>query len=91
MIEAAVPAGKIYRAPEMLADPHFKARESLIELDHPRWGALPMQNAFPKLSRTPGSVRRTASQTVGEDNAEVFARIGVGAAELRQLKKAGIV
>jgi crotonobetainyl-CoA:carnitine CoA-transferase CaiB-like acyl-CoA transferase len=91
MIEAAVPAGKIYRAPEMLADPHFKARESLIELDHPRWGPLPMQNAFPKLSRTPGSVRRPASQTVGEDNAEVFARIGVGAAELQRLKKAGIV
>jgi formyl-CoA transferase len=50
-----------------------------------------MQNAFPKLSRTPGSVRRPASQAVGEDNAEVFARIGIGPAELRTLKDAGIV
>jgi formyl-CoA transferase len=91
MIEAAVPAGKIYRAPEMLSDPHFKARESLIELDHPRWGPLPMQNAFPKLSRTPGSVRRPASQTIGADNAEVLARIGVDAAELQRLKDTGIV
>jgi formyl-CoA transferase len=91
MIEAAVPAGRIYRAPEMLADPHFKARESLIEVEHPRWGRLPMQNAFPKLSRTPGSVRRTAPQSVGQDNAEVFAELGLDAAELAALADAGVV
>jgi formyl-CoA transferase len=75
----------------MLADPHFKARDSLIELDHPRWGRLPMQNAFPKLSLTPGSVRRPASQAVGQDNTEVFSELGVGPAELQRLKDAGIV
>ena len=91
MIEAAVPAGKIYRAPDMLADPHFAAREALVELDHPRWGKVPMQNAFPKLSRTPGAVRRPASQAVGQDNAEVFAELGVGADELATLEKAGVV
>ena len=91
MIAAGVPAGRIYRAPEMLADPHFKARESLIEVDHPRWGRLPMQNAFPKLSRTPGSVRRTAPQTVGQDNEAVFAELGVGAAELAALAEAGVI
>jgi formyl-CoA transferase len=91
MIEAAVPAGKIYRAADMLADPHFAAREALVELDHPRWGKLPMQNAFPKLSLTPGAVRRPASQTVGQDNAEVFAELGVGAAELEALRAAGVV
>jgi formyl-CoA transferase len=91
MIEAAVPAGRIYRAADMLADPHFAAREALVELDHPRWGKLPMQNAFPKLSLTPGAVRRAASQAVGQDNAEVFAELGVGAAELEALKAAGVV
>jgi formyl-CoA transferase len=91
LIEAAVPAGRIYRAPDMLSDPHFRARETLIELDHPRWGRIPMQNAFPKLSRTPGSVRRTATQVVGEDNADVLAGIGIGPAELVKLKKDGVV
>jgi len=91
MIEAGVPAGRIYRAPEMLADPHFKAREAIVEVEHPRWGSLPMQNAFPKLSRTPGSVRRTASQTVGQDNTEVFARIGLGPEELAALAEAGVI
>jgi len=91
MIAAGVPAGRIYRAPEMLADPHFKARESLIEVDHPRWGRLPMQNAFPKLSRTPGSVRRTAPQTIGQDNAAVFAEIGLRPDELTALASAGAI
>jgi crotonobetainyl-CoA:carnitine CoA-transferase CaiB-like acyl-CoA transferase len=91
MIAAAVSAGKIYRAPDMLADPHFQAREALVELDHPRWGKVPMQNAFPKLSRTPGAVRRPASQVVGQDNAEVFAGLGVGAVELEALRAAGVV
>jgi len=91
MSAAGVPAGRIYRAPEMLADPHFKAREALIELDHPRWGKLPMQNAFPKLSLTPGSVRRPAPQTVGQDNAEVFGELGLDAAALDALKVAGVI
>lgn len=92
MIAAGVPAGKIYRAPEMLADPHFKAREAIIEIDHPRWGALPMQNAFPKLSKTPSSVRRPASQAIGQDNAEVYGeQLGLSAADLDALAKAGVI
>ena len=92
MIAAGVPAGRIYRAPEMLADPHFKAREAIIEVDHPRWGKLPMQNVLPRLSTTPGSIRRTASQAVGQDNAEVFAeRLGLGPADLKALETSGVI
>ena len=91
MSDAGVPAGRIYRAPDMLADPHFKAREALIELAHPRWGKLPMQNAFPKLSLTPGSVRRAAPQAVGQDNADVYSGLGLGPAELESLKAAGVI
>jgi formyl-CoA transferase len=92
MIVAGVPAGRIYRAPEMLADPHFKAREAIVEVDHPRWGKLPMQNVLPRLSATPGSIHRVASQAVGQDNAEVFAeRLGLGRNDLEALETAGII
>jgi crotonobetainyl-CoA:carnitine CoA-transferase CaiB-like acyl-CoA transferase len=92
MIAAGVPAGKIYRAPEMLADPHFEARESIITLDHPRWGALPMQNVMPKLSKTPGVVRAIASQAVGQDNAAVWgAELGLSADELSAFAKSGVI
>jgi formyl-CoA transferase len=92
MIGAAVPAGKIYRAPEMLEDPHFKARDSIVEIDHPKWGRLPMQNAHPKFSKTPSSVRRSASQAIGQDNAEVYGeRLGLDADTLAALQKSGVI
>jgi crotonobetainyl-CoA:carnitine CoA-transferase CaiB-like acyl-CoA transferase len=91
MIEAGVPAGKIYRAPEMLADPHFAARESIVTLDHPRWGELPMQNVMPKLSKTPGVVRAIASQAVGQDNGAVWGELGISESELKAFAEQGIV
>ena len=92
MIKAGVPAGKIYRAPEMLADPHFAAREAIIDVEHPRWGTLKMQNVFPKLSATPGNVRSIAPQTVGQDNAEVYGSIlGLTASQLADLETRGLI
>ena len=66
-----VPAGQIYRAPEMLGDPHFRARDSIITVEHPQFGRLRMQNVAPKLSETPGSVRRP-SPGLGQHNDEVY-------------------
>ena len=92
MIAAAVPSGAIFRAAEMLADPHFAAREAIVEVDHPRWGKLKMQNVFPKLSASPGGVRATASEEVGRDNAEIYGRdLGLAEEDLRALKSAGVI
>ncbi len=92
MIEAQIPAGKIYRAPEMLADPHFAARESIIEVPHPRWGTVKMQNVFPKLSVTPGRVRTAAPGEIGQHNGEVYTeRLGLDAAALADLKARGVI
>jgi crotonobetainyl-CoA:carnitine CoA-transferase CaiB-like acyl-CoA transferase len=86
MVQHGVPAGRIYRAAEMLEDPHFAAREALVDVPHPRWGVVKMQNAFPKLSETPGGVRRHAPQQVGEHNAEVYGQLlDLSEAELKDL------
>ncbi len=92
MIEYSIPAGKVYRAPEMLADPHFAAREAIIEVETERFGKLKMQNAFPKLSATPSGVHRAAPSVVGQHNAEVYAELlGLTAAELEELREAGAI
>lgn len=91
MIEHSVPSGAIYRAPEMLADPHFAAREAIVTLDHPRWGDLKMQNSFPKMSGTPGSIRSIAPQSVGEHNDEVYSALGLSADELAALAAEGVI
>ena len=68
---SGVPSGVLYRAPEMLADPHFKAREAIVEVLDKHHGTLKMQNAFPKLSDSPGGVSWTGPDQ-GEHNEEIY-------------------
>jgi crotonobetainyl-CoA:carnitine CoA-transferase CaiB-like acyl-CoA transferase len=74
MEEAGVPAGLIYRAPEMLEDPHFKAREAIVSVPHPEFGELRMQNVAPHLSETPGSIR-SPSPRLGEHNDDIYLQL----------------
>ena len=92
MIAYSIPAGRVYRAPDMLADPHFAAREAIIEVETERYGKLKMQSAFPKLSATPSSVRRPAPAVVGQHNAEVYEELlGLGAEALSDLEAVGAI
>ena len=92
MIAYSIPAGRVYRAPEMLEDPHFQAREAIIEVETERYGKLKMQGAFPKMSATPSSVRSPAPSIVGQHNAEIYGGLlGMDTAELDRLKAAGAI
>ncbi len=92
MIEASIPAGRVYRAPDMLADPHFAARGAIIEVETERFGPLKMQGSFPKLSGTPSGVRRPAPATVGQHNAEIYGGLlGMSEAELAELAAGGVI
>jgi crotonobetainyl-CoA:carnitine CoA-transferase CaiB-like acyl-CoA transferase len=92
MIAYSIPAGRVYRAPEMLEDPHFQAREAIIEVETERYGKLKMQGAFPKMSVTPSSVRSPAPSIVGQHNAEIYGGLlGMETAELDRLKASGAI
>ena len=85
LLEAnGVPCGRIFRAPDMLEDPQFAARQSIVEVDHPVFGRVKMQNAFPKLSETPGSVR-WPGPALGQHTREVLEGLGVDADRLADL------
>ncbi|MCY4362594.1 MAG: CaiB/BaiF CoA-transferase family protein [Gammaproteobacteria bacterium] len=87
----AVPAGRIYRAPDMLKDEHFIARESIVEVEHPKYENLKMQNVFPRLSATPGSVKWTGP-ALGEHNGEIYRELlGYSDSDLERLNKDGII
>ena len=90
MDKFGVPAGLIYRAPEMLEDPHFKAREAIVTVPHPDFGELRMQNVAPKLSETPGAIRRP-SPAMGQHNDEVYRELLALSAERYAQLKAGKV
>ncbi|MFM5914905.1 MAG: CaiB/BaiF CoA transferase family protein [Chakrabartia godavariana] len=92
MIDYSIPAGRVYRAPDMIADPHFQARDAIIEVETERFGPLKMQSSFPKFSATPGSVRRPAPSRVGQHNAEIYGELlGLEAAELAAMADQGII
>ncbi|MEY3268989.1 MAG: hypothetical protein RL480_1749 [Pseudomonadota bacterium] len=92
MIEHGVPAGKLYRPQDMIDDPHFQAREALIDVPSERWGSVKMQNVFPKLSKTPGGVRRAAPATVGQDNDQVYGDVlGMSGDEVAALTARGVI
>ena len=92
MIANSIPAGQVYRAPEMIADPHFQAREAIIEVETERFGKLKMQGAFPRLSATPSGVRTPAPSQVGQHNAEIYGALaGFDAARLKALAADGVI
>ena len=87
----AVPAGRIYRAPEMLADEHFVARETIVDVEHPKYDKLKMQNVFPRLSATPGRIKWTGP-ALGQHNEEVYRELlGYDEADLERLQQDGII
>lgn len=91
MEKHAIPAGRIYRAPEMLSDPHFKARQSIVTVMHKTFGELAMQNVAPRLSDTPGRVRH-AGPDLGEHNGEILGGVlGIKPVDLERLTTAGVV
>jgi crotonobetainyl-CoA:carnitine CoA-transferase CaiB-like acyl-CoA transferase len=92
MQDAGVPAGGINRAPEMLEDPQFKARDAIIHTPTDAWPDLSMQNVFPKMSRTQGEVRWTGAQTLGEHNESVYGELlGLNSEELAALQEKSII
>jgi formyl-CoA transferase len=74
----------------MFADPHFAAREAIVTVPHPDFGDLPMQNATPRLSATPGAVR-SAGPALGEHNDEIYGLIGLDETERARLRENKII
>ena len=66
-----MPVGKIYRAPEMLEDPHFLERNSIAEVHSEKFGSIKMPNVTPQLSETPGEIK-WEGPNLGEHNDEIF-------------------
>jgi formyl-CoA transferase len=89
--DGGVPAGRIYQARDMFADPHFAAREAIVRLAHPDLGELAMQNVFPRLSETPGAVRH-AGPELGEHTDTVYRDLlGLDDDELATLRRDGVI
>jgi len=82
--KAGVPCGPINSIADMAADPHTRAREMVVELEHPRAGRTRALGLPIKLSATPGAVTRPAP-TFGQHTREVLGEFGFSAREIEAL------
>ena len=87
---AEVTASPVYDIDQFMADPHVIARDILVDLPDREIGRLPMHNIIPRLSDTPGRLRRPAP-ALGEHTAEVLGSLGLDPAAIQGLANDGII
>ncbi|MGW8392129.1 CaiB/BaiF CoA transferase family protein [Pseudoduganella sp. HUAS MS19] len=87
---AEVPAGRIYSVKDIVADPHYQARDMLLETELPDGVHVKMPGIVPKLSETPGEVR-WQGPTLGEHTDCVLSALGLPDAEIAALRERGVV
>jgi formyl-CoA transferase len=87
--EAGVPCGACQDTGEVLADPHLKAREMIVELDYPRRGTYQTVGCPVKLSASPVSVGRPP--LLGEHTDDLLGKLcSLSSADLQRLHEDGI-
>ena len=82
--------GKVYDPEEMVEDPQVRARDMVIELEHPVHGKIRQFGVPIKLSATPGTPRSAAPHT-GEHTDEVLRGLGMTAEQIRDLRDRKVV
>jgi len=87
---AEVPAGRIYSAADIVTDPHYQAREMLLDTTLPDGATLKMPGIVPKLSATPGQVN-WQGPTLGEHTDSLLTELGLSEADIQRLRKSGVV
>ncbi|MBI4191113.1 MAG: CoA transferase [Betaproteobacteria bacterium] len=88
--QAEVTVGPIYDISQIIEDPYAKAREVIVELPDDEMGTVPMHCVVPKLTGTPGAIRRPAPK-LGEHNDAVLGALGLSAAEITRLESTGVI
>ncbi|WP_028102500.1 CaiB/BaiF CoA transferase family protein [Pseudoduganella violaceinigra] len=88
--QAEVPAGRIYSVKDIVSDPHYQAREMLLDTELPDGVHVKMPGIVPKLSETPGEVR-WQGPTLGEHTDSVLSALGMAAEQIAALRQRGVV
>ncbi|MBI4610888.1 MAG: CoA transferase [Candidatus Rokubacteria bacterium] len=85
-----IPAGPIYTYDQVFADPHVRAREMVVEVEHAAAGATRILGIPIKLSETRGAIRRPAP-LLAEHTAEILAELGYTPQDQERLKAARVI
>lgn len=90
-LEAAeVPAGRIYSVADIVSDPHYQARDMLLDAELPGGVSVKMPGIVPKLSETPGAVN-WQGPALGQHTDDILGGLGLTDADIQRLKNSGVV
>jgi formyl-CoA transferase len=87
---ASVPAGKVYTAQDIVADPHYKARDMILRQRTRDGYELDVPGVVPKLLGTPGTLR-TSAPGLGDDTDAVLREIGLSIEDIAALRDKKVV
>jgi crotonobetainyl-CoA:carnitine CoA-transferase CaiB-like acyl-CoA transferase len=82
--------GKVYDLDETEHDPHLRAREMVVEVDHPEVGKVKQVGISIKLSETPGQIRFLAAP-LGAHTEEILSALGHSPEKIAELRLAGAI
>jgi formyl-CoA transferase len=88
--EAKVPAGRVYTAKDIVEDPHYQARDMILDQKTRDGHTVQVPGIVPKLLGTPGSVRSSAPK-LGDDTDAVLNQIGYSTQDIAALRGRKVV
>lgn len=89
--EANVPATRIFTMRDVFADPHFAARDMLVEVDDDVLGTVKVPGIVPKMSRTPGAIHRSGG-AIGRDTHAVLREVAqLAESDIAQLAQRRVI
>ena len=91
LIPAGAIVGPVYNIAQIAQDPHYNARDDILEVEDPDLGSTKMVGIVPKFSSTPGGVSH-AGPSLGEHNAAVYGEwLGYDEDDLRRLAETHVI
>lgn len=88
--QAEVPAGRIYSVADIVADPHYQARDMILDATLPDGAEVMMPGIVPKLSQTPGQVN-WQGPALGQHTEGVLGELGFSDSQIQRFKAEGVV
>jgi formyl-CoA transferase len=88
--EHRVTIGPVHNIVDILADDHYRARKSVVEMIDDDGNTVVMPHPVPRLSKTPAVIRRAAPR-IGQDNDDVYGELGFTADQLADLAERGVI
>jgi formyl-CoA transferase len=88
--EHALTAVAVQTVADIERDPHWRVRQLLVDVPNGR-GTIRMHNVVPRLSETPGAIRK-AGGSIGQDNQAIYGtELGLTCDEITGLGHAGVI